>query len=55
MGKTIFKKRIQFNVTVDADLVERANKVRTQTWVQIVESAFHDVIAKAHATKGNKK
>lgn len=42
--KRIRKKKAQFNVRVDAELLKRANKARSESWVLLVESMLHWII-----------
>lgn len=51
-AKHLKKQTHALNVLVDAKLYEKANSVRTQTWVEIVELALRAVIT---ASGGKKK
>lgn len=49
--KRVKKKTVQFNVLVDENLFDQANKVRTQTWVEMVEWLLATMVAEAEKKK----
>lgn len=46
-GKRIKKKKRQFTVLIDAELLDQANTVRSETWPALVEAMLIKMIADA--------